>query len=126
ALAPGGIYALGLHLTPAIPPTCDEESWSARRGHLGITSRMWSIEVDQRARRERVGMTCEIYTPSRRFRIREEMHFRTYSLKQFRNLLAKAPKLELVETFDFAYDIDEPIDLDENTEDALFILRKRK
>ena len=41
ALGKGGLYVLGFHLTPTREPTCDEESWSARRGNLAVCSRMW-------------------------------------------------------------------------------------
>ena len=125
ALAKGGIYALGLHLTPTRGNACDQESWSARRGHLGIASRMWSIDVDRRRRKERVGFTFDVYTPTRTFRLEDELLFRTYTAAQFRRLLGGVPELELVETYDFAYDIDDPINIDPETQDVMFILRKR-
>ncbi len=125
ALAKGGLYVLGLHLTPARQPTCDEESWSARRGHLAVLSHMWSIAIDRRRRQERVGMTVDVYTPRQQFRICEEMVFRTYTAAQFAKLLERVPSLELVETYDFAYDINAPAPVDKTTEDVVFVLRKR-
>jgi len=125
ALAKGGLYILGLHLTPAGTPTADEECWSARRGHLAVTSRLWSIAVDRRRRRERVGMTVDVHTPTRQFRLAEEMSFRTYTAAQLRRLLRRITALELVETHDFAYSLDRPIDVDDQTEDVVYVLRKR-
>ena len=125
ALAKGGIYALGLHLTPTRGKPCDKESWSARRGHLGVVSQMWSIEVNRRRRTERVGFTFDIYTPTRTFRLEDELLFRTYTAGQFRRLLGRVAELELVETYDFAYKVDEPICVDAETEDVVFILRKK-
>ncbi len=125
ALAKGGLYVLGLHLTPETRPTCEEESWSARRGHLAVLSRMWSIAVDRRRRQERVGMTVDVYTPTKQFRLSEEMIFRTYTAKQFDRLLQRVDRFELVETYDFAYEINQPIDIDRRTEDVVYILRKR-
>ena len=126
ALAKGGIYVLGLHLTPTVGVReCDRESWSARRGHLAITSEMWSIEVDRRRRRERVGFLFDVYTPTRQFRLEEELLFRTYTARQFTQLLDRVPKLELVETYDFAYEIDEPVAIDAGSEDVVFVLRQR-
>lgn len=125
ALATGGLYLLGLHLTPKREPASDEELWSARRGHLAVCSRMWSIEVDRRRRQERVGMTVDVYTPRKQFRLAEEMIFRTYTVQQIRRLLGCITALELVETYDFAYDVDQPISLDGFTEDVVFVLRKR-
>jgi len=125
ALAKGGLYVLGLHLTPRGTPACEEESWSARRGHLGVASRMWSIHLDRRRRRERLGMTLDVNTPTRQFRLEDEMIFRTYSGAQFRRLLSRVAELELAQTYDFTYDVDRPVRVVGDTEDVLFVLRKR-
>ncbi len=128
-LAIGGLYVLGFHLTPVTPAgrqACDQESWSARRGRLAVLSRMWSISVDRRRRRERVGMTLDVHTPNRRFRLAEEMIFRTYTARQFRCLLNRIVQLELVETYDFNYDVDQPVRIDAKTEDVVYVLRKRR
>ena len=124
AVAKGGLYLLGLHLTPRGRAVCEEESWSARRGNLAVMSRMWSIEVDRRHRRERVGMTFDVYTPKRQFQLREEIAFRTYTLEQIRALLAGERGFEIVETYDFAYDLKKPIALGHSTEDVVFVLRR--
>lgn len=124
ALATGGVYVLGLHLTPTRGQACDRESWSARRGHLGVTSDMWSIEVDRRRRQERVGFTFDVYTPTRQFRLEDELLFRTYTAAQFSRLLRRVDELELVETYDFAYQIDEPVRVDAATEDVVYVLGK--
>ena len=125
ALVRGGLYVLGLHLTPVGEPTVCEESWSARRGRLAVTSRLWSIAVDRRRRCERVGMTVDVDTPTRQFRLAEEMSFRTYTAVQFRRLLRRVADLELVETHDFAYELNRPIDVDKQTEDVVYVLRKK-
>jgi SAM-dependent methyltransferase len=126
ALSPGGLYMLGLHLTPANGVPGDEESWSARRGHLAVVSRLWSMEVDLRRRQERVGMTFDVYTPTKQFRLSEELNFRTYTAAQFTKLLATVPELETVATYDFGYEIERPIEINRHTQDAVFVLRKRK
>ncbi len=125
ALAKGGIYLLGFHLTPAGPPTCERENWSARRGHLAIHSDMQSLAVDRKRRTETVRFTFDIYTPKRQFRLEDQFVFRTYTAGQFRRLLAKVPELELVETYDFAYDAGQPVTVDGRTEDVVYVLRKR-
>ena len=125
ALARGGLYVLGFHLTPRGTPTCEEESWTARRGHLAVASRMRSIRVDRRHRRETVAMTVDVFTPTKQFRLADEMIFRTYTAAQFRRLLDRVAELELVETYDFAYDLEQPIRVDAQTEDVVFVLRKR-
>lgn len=125
ALAKGGLYLLGLHLTPAnVQKRTNEESWSARRGNLAVVSQMWSEWIDTRKRQEHVGMTFDVYTPTNHRRITEDTTFRTYSAAQMQRLLAKVPRLELVETFDFAYDINTPVRIDKETEDVVYVLRK--
>ena len=125
ALAEGGIYVLGLHLTPTDGERIEEESWSARRGNLSVISKMWSVELDLERRVERVGMSFDIYTPTRTFRIVDEMSHRTYTAGQMVDLLARVPEFEIAETYDFTYDIDDPIRIDERTEDVLYVLRKK-
>lgn len=125
ALRKGGVFVLGLHLTPRCGQQCVEETWSTRRGKLAVVATVWSIDVNLRRRRETVGMAFDIRTPSRRFRLRDEFIFRTYTAAQMRNLLGRVPELALIETYDFTYDLDEPMAIDDHTEDVIFVLRKR-
>ena len=125
ALAKGGLYVLGLHLTPTQGPRIEDETWSARRGNVAVNSTLWSIDVDLKKRIERIGMQFDIYTPTRHQRIEDEMTHRTYTLPQMRRLLKAVPELEIVETYDFVYEIDHPIRLDAGSEDVVFVLRKK-
>ncbi len=125
ALRKGGLYLLGLHLTPVSVPRCQEESWSARRGNLAVLSQMRSLELDRRNRRELVQIDFDVYTPTRQFRISSKMVFRTYTAEQMWELLRRVPELEVVETFDFSYELEEPIRIGPETEDVVFVLRKR-
>jgi SAM-dependent methyltransferase len=121
----GGIYALGLHLTPQTLQRCTEETWSATRGNLSVVSRLWSIGVDLKKRVERIGMTYDVYTPTKQFRIEDETAFRTYSAAQLQKLIDATPQLELVEKYDFRYDLEWPIEITRDTEDVVYVLRKR-
>tara|TARA_B100000809_G_scaffold195817_1_gene195277 strand:- start:65 stop:940 length:876 start_codon:yes stop_codon:yes gene_type:complete len=125
ALARGGLYLLGLHLTPTRGPRDMGETWTARRGHLAIVSNLQSISIDRRRRVERFEMTFDIYTPTRHRRIVEILRYRTYTVRQIRKLVAAVPQLEWIESFDFAYDISRPIRVDSETEDIVLVLRKR-
>ena len=125
SLTKGGIYVLGLHLTPAQGALCEHEAWSAQRGHLCINSEMQSLEIDRRRRTERVRFTFDVYTPSRQFRLSDEFTFRTYTSKQLQSLLDKVPQFELVETYDFGYEVDKPITIDRETEDVVYVLGKK-
>lgn len=125
SLRKGGIYVLGLHLTPARgEPLADEESWAARRGNLSVLSRMWVIERNRRRRVETVGMSFDVYTPTRSFRLVNRADFRTYTARQMDDLICKTPGLEIAQTYDFAYRMDEPVTIDGSTEDVIYVLRK--
>lgn len=126
AVAPGGLYVLGFHLTPAGPVACDQESWVARRGHLQVSSFMQTLSVDRRRRMERVKMVFDVYTPLKHLRIEDEFPFRTYSAEQFRRLLDRVNAWEIVETYDFAYQIDRPCRIDDESEDVVYILRRKE
>uniref|UniRef100_A0A7C2P660 Class I SAM-dependent methyltransferase n=1 Tax=Schlesneria paludicola TaxID=360056 RepID=A0A7C2P660_9PLAN len=125
ALHTGGLYLLGLHLTPLSSQRCLEESWSASRGNLSVVTRLWSIGIDLGRRIERIGMTFDIYTPSKQFRIEDETTFRTYTAAQMQALFRAVPELEVVETYDFRYDPEWPIEINPDTEDVVYVLRKR-
>ena len=125
ALARGGLYLLGLHLTPTRGPRDMGESWTARRGHLGIVSNLQSISIDRRRRVEKFAMSFDVYTPTRHRRIEGILEYRTYTLEQIRRSVESVPSLEWIETFDFAYDISRPVVVDNLTEDVVLVLRKR-
>ncbi len=125
AVLPRGIYVLGLHLTPRGRPTVTSERWSARRGNLAVNSRLWTVSVDRRRRQERVGMTFDVYTPTRQFRIVDETIFRTYTARQMHALLRRVGAWQIAATYDFAYDIQRPIVVNGRTEDVVYVLRRR-
>jgi SAM-dependent methyltransferase len=125
ALKRGGIYLLGLHLTPTKGAAIEDEAWAARRGNLAVNSYMWTKKRDLKARNEELGMTFDVYTPRKQFRIEDEMHYRIYTARHMRRLLASVPELEVVETYDFTYDIEEPVEIEPDTEDVVFVLKKR-
>ncbi|MCO6045795.1 methyltransferase domain-containing protein [Aeoliella sp. ICT_H6.2] len=125
ALRKGGLYALGLHLTPTKGEPMDEESWHARRGNLTVLSRLWTVEHNRRKRIERVRMSFDVYTPTRTFRLVNCADFRIYTARQMADLLSSVPSLEVLETYDFAYNIDRPVKIGAETEDVVYILRKK-
>jgi SAM-dependent methyltransferase len=124
ALAKGGIYVLGLHLTPTRGDRVEQESWSARRGNLAVISSLWSDKLDLRARNEEVCVTFDVYTPTRRLRITDRMNHRTYTARQMQRLLQKVSSFDVVATYDFLYELDSPITIGPETEDVVYVLRK--
>ncbi len=125
AVRVGGIYVLGLHLTPTRGETTDEESWSARRGQLAINTHMWPIDKNPRKRMERFGIRFDIYQPLDIMRIEDVLALRSYTAKQFRELLDSASSWKVVEFFDFRYAIKQPIEIDATTEDVVVILQRQ-
>lgn len=124
ALRTGGLYVLGLHLTPTRGEPMDEEQWAARRGNLSVLSRLWTIEHNRRRRIERVRMSFDVYTPTRTFRLVNCADFRIYTARHMADLLDRVPELRVVATYDFAYNIDGEIEIGPETEDVVFVLRK--
>ena len=58
-------------------------------------------------------------------RLRDEFDYRLYTAAQMRSLIKSVPDLELVEVFDFNYDIDSPMELNDEMVDTLLVLRKK-
>lgn len=125
ALRPGGLYVLGLHLTPLEGEACEEESWSATRGHLCVNTILRSTRRDLKKREEWCSMRYDVYTPTRSRRIEDTIVFRTYTARQMRRLIESVGRLDVIETYDFAYDIDKPVAVTSSTEDVVYILKKR-
>ncbi len=125
AVGRGGLYLLGIHLTPTAAAPSETESWSARRGNLAVNTHMWTIERDRRRRRERFGIRFDVRTPRRSFRINDVLELRSYTAGQMRRLLRSVAAWELAETFDFAYDLGAPIQVDATSEDVVYVLCRR-
>lgn len=126
ALAKGGLYILGLHLIPkVVDDRLEEEAWNARRGNLSVNTFMWSKGIDTKKRWEYLGLKIDVWTPTKHEEIEDEMIYRTYSRTQMLSLLAKVPEFEIAATYDFAYDFERPIEVDDKTEDVVYVLRKK-
>lgn len=124
AIRPGGIYALGFHLKPLEGLQTDEEQWSAKRGNLVINTAMWPRDKDPKKRMENYNLRFDIYTPSGHKRIDDCLELRSYTYRQFANTIKKVPEWTIEETYDFSYDIEEPIEIDDQTEDVVYILKR--
>jgi SAM-dependent methyltransferase len=126
ALSDGGLYVVGLYLTPTIGEASVKESWSGKRGRLKVTSRVWTAQRHRHRRQEQCAMTYDVKTPTGRFRVSAQMVWRTYSLDQFHKLIRQIPEFEIAAVFDFSYELDTPIIPTASTHDAVFILRKKQ
>jgi SAM-dependent methyltransferase len=125
SLRKGGVYVLGLHLTPTKGTPLDEERWSARRGHLAINTHLQTFDLDLRQRTERCRMLLNIYTPTKKRQIEDELVFRTYTAPQLRRLLSAVPEMKLIAAYDFRYRLDAPTEIAADTQDVVLILQRR-
>ncbi len=124
-LTKGGLYLLGIHLTPTVGERMESEAWTARRGNLQVNSYMWSKELDLKNRNEHLGLTIDVYTPTKHQRIHDTMNYRTYTATQMAALLDRIPEFEVAALHDFRYDMRHTIEIGPETEDVVYVLRKR-
>jgi SAM-dependent methyltransferase len=125
SLRPGGIYILGFHL---LPPDADEECverWSARHGRTRVNLTLRVLDCDRRRRLETIRFSLRVHAGQRELRLQSDYQYRLYTAAQFRRLLRSVPQFELCEVFDFWYESEQPLSLDDTLADALFVLRRR-
>jgi SAM-dependent methyltransferase len=125
SLRPGGIYVLGFHL---LPPDASEECterWTERQGGTQVTVTLRVLSADRRRRIENLRISVLARERGRELRFRDEFPLRLYTAAQARRLLAKVPSLELCDVYDFWYEIDHPLALNDDIADTVFVLRKR-
>jgi SAM-dependent methyltransferase len=125
AIRRGGLYLLGVHLTPTDAPPSETESWSARRGQLVINTHMWTKHRDHKRRVERFGIRFDVHRPTGSLRIVDELVLRSYTAEQMRRLIQSSGCWQIVETFDFTYAMDEPVQVDGTKEDVVYVLRRQ-
>ncbi len=125
ALRPGGLYVLGLHLTDYANPAPDHERWAATQGRTSVVSDTWSAPANRRTRTEAMRTRMRIREGERSWVTETEWTFRTYGPGQLRDLLRKAPALELVACHDFHYDVTETRELDLSSTDIVLVLRRK-
>jgi len=127
SLCQGGIYLLGFHI---IPLDADEECverWSATHGRTKVDGTLRVTEFDRQRRVEQIRISIEAKiagSKKEKISFHDDFQFRLYTAGQFRALLAKCPQFELVDVYDFNYDIDEPLPLDDEISDTVAVLRK--
>ena len=124
ALRPKGLYLLGFHLIPQDVASCSQESWKTARGRLRLQSKLQRIAQNAAKRLETIEFRMKATTPTKTYELVDTFPMRTYTAAQFRRLLADIALFDVVETFDFT--MDRPIRINADTEDVVFVLRKRQ
>ena len=124
AIRPGGLYILGMHLTPTKGYATESETWSASRGQLTVHTHLWFQRRDMETRLEHYSAVYDVEKPSGPVQLRDEVAFRLYTREHLYEMMAKLPMWELEAVYDFSYDIDSPIELTPETEDVVLILKR--
>jgi SAM-dependent methyltransferase len=124
SLRPGGIYILGFHLLPMDVAERCVERWSASSGATKVTVTLRVMDTDRRRRIETIRINMRVRTKTRDLKLRTEFPFRMYTARQFRRLLASVPQFELCDVYDFWYEIDHPLELNDEITDTVFVLRR--
>ena len=125
ALRPGGVYALGFHLSRYGTSRRAHERWTVEREGTVVDCRVTTWPPDRARRRERVEALMRVSGVGGERRSRTTWEFRTYDAAQVRSLLRAVPELEHVATYDFHYEIEEPQEFSDRQFDTLLVLRRR-
>ncbi len=124
-LRPGGLYILGLHI---LPPDVEEscvERWTATHSKTKVHVTLRVVEFMRRKRLEQIRVTIKADKPGETIKLRTEFPLRLYTAPQILATLASVPEFEIASVHDFNYQIDEPVEVDEDSVDTIFVLRKR-
>lgn len=124
-LKTGGIYILGFHIIPMDAEESSIERWTARHGKTSVTTTLRVMSFDRRKRLETLRFSLRVKNDNKDQRIVSEYPYRLYTAAQFKRLLKSVPEFRLLDVFDFWYDIDYSIELDDEISDAVFILQKK-
>ena len=125
ALEEGALYVLGVHLTDYTHERAQHERWVADRDGIQVVCNTHSWPPDRKARTEDIRTRLRITREGRTWLQETRWQFRTYSAGEMKRLLNRVPELELVECYDFTYDITAPRAFDDSYEDIVLVLRKR-
>lgn len=125
ALRPGGVYAIGIHLTQYEDRRANHERWRAQRAGVEVVCNIRGAPADRRTRLEQVRSRLCVVERGVVKRSQTQWSFRTYDLRQFRALVRAVPSLELAACYDFGYDIERPRALPDDQLDCVFVLRRR-
>ena len=124
-LKPGGLFMLGVHLTDYKLAAEEHERWAAERDGIRVVCNTHTWPANKKTRLEDLRTRLQITHAGRSHTQETRWQFRTYDATQMRALLRKVPAFELVECYDFNYDITDTRKLDDSYADIVLVLRKR-
>ena len=120
----GGYYILGFHLLPPDAALEDREYWTARHAGISVDMTLDAYNASRRKRTETLRFRMRVKGHREVKEFTTEYQMRIYTAAQVKSLFSKAAQFELVEVYDFYYEIDEPQSLDNRLGDAVFLLKR--
>lgn len=126
SIAVGGLYILGMHLVPEEDYEAVVERFTIRQAGTKLTTTISVPETDLKKRLETLRVKLRAVRASgETIRIQSEFPLRLYTPTQLKRLFKKVDdQFELADSFDFAYDIDDPLTFDKELLEGLFVLRR--
>lgn len=127
ALKPGGLYILGLHLLPPDADEEDEEEWNVTRDGITVNMRLDVLECDRERREEVLGFQMRVTDPrhDQPLLYRSDYRMRIYEADQLLSLLHSVPEFQLLDVYDFWYDLEERLTLSDEMGDTVLVLQKQ-
>jgi SAM-dependent methyltransferase len=124
SLNTGGIYILGFHIIPLDAEETCKEVWRASHGRSSVTVTLKVMDFNRRKRLEQIRICLLGRTGDKTIRCRTDYPMRLYTANQVDSLFRSVPEFEVVGIHDFDYEIEYPLELDDDLTDAVFVLRK--
>jgi SAM-dependent methyltransferase len=125
SLVPGGLYVLGFHLSDYSRSGCSRERWVETKYGATVVCNTQLGPANRATRLEDVRTRLVVRKKGGEFRSETRWQFRSYDSAQARKLFASVPALEMIDAYDFNYDLDSPREVDDKSSDLVLVLRKR-
>ncbi|MEO2017393.1 MAG: class I SAM-dependent methyltransferase [Fuerstiella sp.] len=122
----GGLYLIGMHLLPPDADEEDSEEWSVSKDETTVNMRLDVAQCDRATRLETLKFRMEAVTSDAASPqlFETDYQMRIYRAHQFEELIKRVPEFELLDVYDFWYDIEEPLQLSDEMGDTVFVLRR--
>ncbi len=124
ALAPGGVYVVGLEVTGDLLRDVSSDAWGHARDGTRVDGEV-SCLGDRAARVETIRVRLDIRTGHWRERVEEFQPMRVYARADIESLLAAEGSFEIAGVFTGGYDLARPVPLSSVAGSAVLVLRAR-
>lgn len=126
SLKPGGIYLLGIIL---IPEDTDEseafERWTVKYRSIKVTVTITVPTIDIPNRWEIMRTAMSVRHGRKSLRLVSDSRMELYTPADLRELIARTNRFDVIDAYDFWYDIKDPLPFDDRIGDVLLVLRRR-